>query len=86
MLITGCAGKSTAKFIYRPENTEHWDSLYVAKTVYYDDRVQIKLDGEYSKADFTFSSPDDDSAVTEKKKDTLIFYSDHPSDIDENGA
>ena len=37
-------GESTSKFSYKSENIQHWDSLYVTQTVYYDDRVEIKLE------------------------------------------
>lgn len=81
LLIAGCTGKSAGKYTYKLNNIQYWESLYVSQTTYYDDRVEIKLDGENSKSDFSFDSPDKKDAVTDRKNDTLVIYSDNPTDI-----
>ncbi|MBR4581201.1 MAG: hypothetical protein IKO32_08205 [Lachnospiraceae bacterium] len=81
LLIAGCTGKSAGKYTYKLNNIQYWESLYVSQTTYFDDRVEIKLDGENSKSDFSFDSPDKKDAVTDRRNDTLVIYSDNPTDI-----
>ena len=81
LVMAGCNGKGSGKYTYRLEYIEHWDYLYVTQTVYYDDRVEIELDGEYSNNELRISTPDDDEAETEHKSNKLIIYSDDPAGI-----
>lgn len=78
LLLSGC-GK-TATYTYNVKNINHCDDLYVTKTTYYEDRVEIKfntasLDG------CSFYTSDDPYSKMETKYGTLIIYSDNPSKI-----
>ena len=47
LFIVGCTNKYIGQYNYKSENIQHWDSLYITQTTYYDDRVEIELDANF---------------------------------------
>ena len=79
LLLAGC-GKATT-YTYNVKDIKHYDNLYVTKTTYYKDRVEIKFKGTDSLDGCTFYTSDDPYSEKETKNNTLIIYSDNPSKI-----
>ncbi|MBR6384429.1 MAG: hypothetical protein IKS56_10660 [Lachnospiraceae bacterium] len=79
LLLSGC-GK-TATYTYNVKDIKHYDSLYITKTTYYNDRVEIKFKGTDSLDGYTFYTGDDPYSEKETKYNTLVIYSDNPSKI-----
>ncbi|MBR5067536.1 MAG: hypothetical protein IKX08_07790 [Lachnospiraceae bacterium] len=79
LFLAGC-GKA-ATYTYNVKDIKHYDKLYVTKTTYYKDRVEIKFKGASSLDRYTFYTGDDPYSEKETKYNTLIIYSDNPSKI-----
>ena len=79
LFLAGC-GKA-ATYTYNVKDIKHYDNLYVTKTTYYKDRVEIKFKGTDSLDGCTFYTSDDPYSEKETKSNTLIIYSDNPSKI-----
>lgn len=79
LFLAGC-GKA-ATYTYNVKDIKHYDNLYVTKTTYYKDRVEIKFKGASSLDRYTFYTGDDPYSEKETKYNTLIIYSDNPSKI-----
>ena len=80
-IITGCSDKSVNTHNYDLTKISYWDSMYITQTTYYDDRVEIEVDGQFTEKDFEFGSPDVSNSKKDKKNNTLIIYSDNPENI-----
>lgn len=79
LFLAGC-GKA-ATYTYNVKDIKHYDNLYVTKTTYYKDRVEIKFKGVSSLDGYSFYTGDDPYSEKETKYNTLIIYSDNPSKI-----
>ena len=80
LLIAGC-GKKINTYTYNIKDIKHCDSLYITKTEYYDDRVEITFKGEYNLDNFWFGVENVRDYEEEVKNKTLIIYYDDPSAI-----
>ena len=80
LLIAGC-GKKINTYTYNVKDIKHCDSLYITKTVYYDDRVEITFKSEYNLDNFWFGVENLRDYEDELKNKTLIIYYDDPSAI-----
>ena len=79
LFLAGC-GKTT-EYTYNNIGIKHCDSLYISKTTYYKDRVEINFKGADSLDGYTFYTCDDPYSEKKTKYNTLIIYSDNPSKI-----
>ncbi len=78
LFIAGC-GKNVTTYTYDVKNIKHCDSLYITKTKYYDDRVEITFNTK-SLDSYSFNW-NTSSTEFKKRGNTLIIYSDDPSAI-----
>ncbi len=81
VFVTGFTEKHPVEYTYNLNQIAHCDSLYVTKTEYYDDRVEIQIESEISEDHFKFASADEPSAKTEAGDNVLILYSDNPESV-----
>ena len=82
LLMFGCSNAKSNTYNYDLHTINYSETLYITKTVYYNDRVEFHIGGNYYDADdLNFSSEDDRDAkpLTGYKK--LILYSDNPDKI-----
>jgi hypothetical protein len=79
LFIAGC-GKNVNTYTYDVKNINHCDALYITKTKYYDDRVEISVKSDYSLENIHFSTDAPNTGVKTKNK-TVIIHSDNPENI-----
>ena len=79
--FSGCNEESTS-YSYDLKKISHDDGLYVTKTVYYNDRVEVHIKGKnISINTLRVSSSDYDITNVSTKYNTLIIYSNNPQAI-----
>ena len=83
LFIAGC-GKKLNTYTYNLKDIKHCDDLYITKTEYYDDRVEISFKSKrnnFSLDKFNFYGDDVQGKEQETKNNTLIIYSDNAENI-----
>lgn len=85
ILLTAGCGKKLSSYSYDVKKIKHSDELYITKTVYYEDRVEISFNN-HSLDNYSFYS--ENGSLTNKtvKGNKLIIYSDNPEAITSVGA
>lgn len=85
ILLTAGCGKKLSSYSYDEKKIKHSDELYITKTVYYEDRVEISFNN-HSLDNYSFYS--ENGSLTNKtvKGNKLIIYSDNPEAITSVGA
>lgn len=80
-LFCGCSGKNKA-YSYDLNNITYSKYLYITKTVYYKDRVEIHMEGDnLSISDLKITNPEINAAHISTKNNKLIIYSNNPEQI-----
>jgi len=76
--LAGCGNKGNT-YTYNLDEIKHNDDLYIKKTVYYEDRVEISFNTSVD--GYHFYSPDEPRATKSVKGKKLIIYSENPEAI-----
>ena len=85
ILLTAGCGKKLSSYSYDVKKIKHSDELYITKTVYYEDRVEISFNN-HSLDNYSFYSENGSLTSKTVKGNKLIIYSDNPEAITSVGA
>ena len=80
LFMAGC-GKKVSTYNYNVDDIKHCDNLYIKKTVYYEDRVEIYFNSRDLENISFYCESLGNWSKKENKNNKLILYSDKPENI-----